>query len=140
MEVVATRDGHYDGRIRKAGDAFRLATKQAFSDRWMVEKGTKKYADFVAAHERGGQKINTRDAINGERLTSGGIAEQLAIALEENRKLKAEIAALKSGENIDEGDEYQEPKPVEAPTPASEATVAPEQTGGSIKKRTRRKV
>jgi hypothetical protein len=93
MQVVATRDGYYGGRVRHAGDAFEVAAREQFSDRWMVEVGTAKHTDFVNAHS---EHRPDRDKITGERISSGGVAEQLAVALEENRRLEGVVAELKA--------------------------------------------
>lgn len=97
IKVVATRDGFYE-KLRKAGDEFTVVSKEQVSSRWMVEVGTEKYEDFMDAWEaRGGQRQNLeRDKITGERISAGGIPEQLAVALETNRELEALVAELKA--------------------------------------------
>lgn len=95
MQVVAIRDGFY-GKLRKAGDEFEVTDPKHVSAKWMAEVGTKRYEDFMNAHEKRGGQSKEIDKITGERMVSGGVAEQLAIALEDNRRLTAEVAELKA--------------------------------------------
>lgn len=114
-QVVAIRDGHFGGKYRKTGDIFRVDDPKLLSKRWMAEEGSQKYDDFIRAHKIDG-KVQ-KDAITGERIASGGIAEQLAVALEENRLLKARIVELEAEMEL----MTHKPKAkVSSPTPADE--------------------
>lgn len=88
MTVFAIRDGFYD-KYRRAGDKFTIRNSADFSKRWMVEADSEAGRMFQRRHEV--QTNAARDAITGERLQSGGSAEEIAI-------LRAEIAELKKAQ------------------------------------------
>lgn len=90
VDVIATRDGH-DGRMyRKAGSRFSVPEDQ-ISKRWMVPADSAKAKQFSKALEN---KDADRDRITGERVASGGLSEQLSVALAENTELKAQVTDL----------------------------------------------
>lgn len=137
-EVVATRDGFYD-KYRRTGEVFTVRQASELSDRWMAEVGTSKHRDFMEA--RGRDNSPKRDQITGERVRSGGVAEQLAIALEENRRLTNENADLQAQVNALVAKQDQALKPVEdVSTPAAEPDDdGPEEVGAPKPARVRRR-
>ena len=139
MKVIATRDGFY-GKLRAAGDQFEVTDPAHVSKKWMAEVGSKKYEDFIEAHERRGGQVKEIDKITGERLISGGVAEQLAIALEENRELKAQIAELQATINVLEDERGKSKTPPPTPAPAEKTEDADkEQADGEGATRVRRR-
>ena len=92
--VVATRRGQYGGKMREPGDEFFVTLDQHLSDKWMAVDGTPKHASFIAAHAR--EPAAKRDAITGERLASGGIAEEMAILQGELAVARASLAELRA--------------------------------------------
>lgn len=137
-KVVATRDGFYD-KYRRTGEVFTVRQASELSDRWMAEVGTDKHRDFMEA--RGRDNSPKRDQITGERVRSGGVAEQLAIALEENRRLTNENADLQSQVNALVAKQDQALKPVEdVSAPADEPDDdGPEEVGAPKPTRARRR-
>lgn len=90
LEVYATRDGFYDS-YRKHGDKFVIRDPdKAFSKRWMVPVDTKEGRAFIERHKR--QENAAQDAITGERLQSGGEAEQIKIMMDQINELKTQLA------------------------------------------------
>lgn len=98
LTVVATAKGVYGGDVRTPGTAsgtFQLEDPKHFSKRWMAhmdENEAKAFHDNV-------QRKREIDHLTGERIASGGVNEALAIALEENQKLKTSIAEMRSDAN-----------------------------------------
>lgn len=138
MQVVATRDGFY-GKLRKAGDQFEVTDPQHVSKKWMAEVGSKKYEDFLDAHEKRGGQVKEIDKITGERLISGGVAEQLAIALEENRTLKQEIAELQATVTVLESSSPKKKAPPPTPAEPEVTEDAKEDKAGEGAQRIRRR-
>ncbi len=136
IEVIATRTGYYGGVVRHAdGKPFTVEKKEHVSKRWMAEVGSAKAEDFMRALNR--EQPEKMDKITGERITSGGVAEQLAVALEENRKLAARIAELEAEKALLQ--EAVPPKKVETVTPAESEKAAAEETTKPVQRRRRRK-
>jgi hypothetical protein len=144
IAVIATRDGHYGGKYRTAGDKFEVTDPKHVSSRWMAPQNSQKAKDFEKALDKRGQD---RDSITGERVSAGGVPEQLAVALEENRKLTDQVASQQQA--IDElTKQLQELKsgPVASVTPADpsegasgEEEDAVDSTGTGEKKPQRRR-
>jgi len=97
IEVVALRDGHFGGQYRRPGDRF-VVPEGKMSKRWMISADDPKAEQFPQGM---GDKTIDRDQITGERVAAGGLAEQLSVALEENRVLKQRIAELEAQVNTD---------------------------------------
>lgn len=121
MKVVATREGYYGGRVRKVGEVFDLVAKTEMSERWMLDVTTREGKAFVSGID--GEKATTknihgRDTLNGERIAAGGVAEQLAIALEEKRTLQQEVAELRAQLKAVKAEKVAPRKPNPSPTPA----------------------
>jgi hypothetical protein len=93
IEVVATREG-YSGKVRKEGDKFTVPNKEAVSKRWMLERGTPEYDAFMV--DSLAQTGNDDARIANERIASGGINEQLAIATTTIQQLTAKVAELEA--------------------------------------------
>lgn len=136
MKVIALQDGHYGGQYRKKGAKFTVQNPaKELSKRWMAPADSQKAKDFERAL---GKREDDLDRVNGERVKAGGLSEQLAIALEENRALKGRVAELEK-----QIDETSSPEPVPAPTPAdpgpdneaNAAPAAPASEGGEAPKR-----
>lgn len=130
-EVVATRDGLYGGKVRKAGTKFNVDLDKHVSARWMAVKGTPKYNDFMRSIEA--DKDDARDKITGERLSAGGLAEQLSIALEEGRRHKQHIAELEA--ELALAREGVTAQKVEAITPAEEEAKAEDKGETPVRRR-----
>lgn len=114
IPVVAVLAGHYGGRYRKPGETFEVTDPKHISKRWMAPQGSDKAKAFEKAlTKRGGD----RDGITGERISSGGIAEQLAVSIEENRVLKGRVAELEA-EVAELRDRAGPPDEVTSATPA----------------------
>lgn len=92
VEVVALRRGYINGRTIEPGDIFEIE-RGKMSKRWMAEKGTDGFKSFLSHHDKGAPKT---DAVTGERLASGGIAEELAVVTGERNRLRAEVAEVKA--------------------------------------------
>lgn len=89
MRVVATRAGKY-GQMRKRGDRFSVANKQAFSQSWMVEEGSKEANEILA--ELGGVSSGlTPEQIAAEEALATGRVGSAEVA-----KMKARIAELEA--------------------------------------------
>lgn len=133
LDVVALRDGMYpNGTMRKRGDKFKVTDEKHISKRWMARKGTPQYDDFMRALAQ--DDSATRDAINGERVSSGGIAEQLSIALEENRSLKAQVAELKAELELAR-EANPAPAKVETVTPAEKEEAIENEASKPVRRR-----
>jgi len=130
--VVAIRDGYYGGIVRRIGDVFHVANESELSKRWMAKEGTEKFADFVSAHNATGPD-DSRDRITGERIRSGGVAEQLAVALEENRRMSAQIVELEAELAIYKQDA--KPSKVESRTPAEPEDKAEAEAAKPVRRR-----
>jgi len=131
-KVVALRDGYYGGKIRKAGDHFNVDLDRHISAKWMAEEGSAKYRDFMRGIDA---DKNKRDDITGERLSAGGLAEQLSVTLEDNRRkdayiaeLEAELSILRSGGPVSR-------EKVETITPAEEEKAAEGETSKPVRRR-----
>lgn len=121
IEVIATREGFF-GTYRSIGERFTVPEGK-MSKRWMVPADSPE-ADKI---DRAKGEVD-RDSITGERVASGGLSEQLAVALEENRDLKARVSELEA--QLGNGAEVQnEPAPVQGPTPAEETVTGGEEEG-----------
>ena len=112
--VIATRRGQYDGKIREPGDTFFVVLDQHLSDKWMAVEGTPKHAAFVSASAR--EPASKRDAITGERLASGGIAEEFAILQGELAVAHAALAELRAEISLMQ-EQAPDREPVGAPNP-----------------------
>ena len=113
IPVIAIRDGHYGGQYRKAGAKFNVTNPRHVSDKWMAPQDSKKAKDFEKALAKRGED---RDGITGERVAAGGVPEQLAIALEENRVLQGRVAELEA--MVDELRKAAPREEVQSQTPA----------------------
>lgn len=122
IPVIATRDGHYGGKYRRAGDKFDVTKAAHVSKRWMAPQDSQKAKEFERALSKQGVE---RDQITGERVSAGGVPEQLAIALEENRKLTDQVTSQQQA--IDELTKQLEEfksEPVAPATPAEPQDAA----------------
>jgi hypothetical protein len=92
LEVHATRDGFY-GEYRRAGATFTIKNPaKSFSKRWMVEADTASGAEYARRHAA--QTNAARDAITGERLQSGGQAEEILVLQRQLAELAAHLQTL----------------------------------------------
>jgi len=132
-KVVATRDGYYGGKLRKAGTHFNVDLDRHVSANWMAQEGCAKYRDFMRGFDA---DKNKRDDITGERLSAGGLAEQLAVQGEELRRKDAYVAELEAelAQLRPVGDAGGREK-VETVTPAEEEQAAEGETSKPVRRR-----
>lgn len=95
IRVIATREGTYGGNgaaptMRTSGEQFEIDQPEHFSRRWMVLANSPEAAEY----SRKAAAADELDTLTGERLATGATGEQLALALDEIKKLKAQIKAL----------------------------------------------
>lgn len=136
MRVVATREG-YCGKIRKVGEVFALPEGVALSSKWMLDVNTPEGQAFVAGTSGGGRKME-RDKLTGERLAAGGIAEQLAVALEDGRRLRERVAELEAEITVLQA--RQAPAPAVEPTHPADESVGEAAKQVEVSQRVRRRV
>lgn len=136
MRVVATREG-YHGRVRKPGEVFEVPEGSPLG-RWMLDATSAEGMAYIAG-TRGVSQKNERDRLTGERLAAGGIAEQLAVALEEGRRLRERVAELEAELQVhrDRSLAAASSVKVEAPHPAQ--TGADEEKPVEVAQRVRRR-
>jgi hypothetical protein len=91
VEVVAMRTGYLQGEMIRPGDHFAIDETKV-SKRWMAKVGTEEYEQFMSHHAPGPKT----DAVSGERLASGGIAEELAMITAERNQLRTQVAELEA--------------------------------------------
>lgn len=96
IQVIATREGYYGGHVRKVDLVpFTVQTKKHVSKRWMLEVGTPEYDAYV--NKSKDEYANSEEAkLEAERLAVGGLQEELAVALSENKRLKRNVAELEA--------------------------------------------
>lgn len=112
LQVFATRDGWYDGYKKPDGVPFTIRDPNtSFAKTWMVPVDDEAGKAFVSRLVK--QRKASNDAITGERLQSGGAAEQLSQVMRELAETKAEMAALKAAASAPQA-EAKAPKPAAA--------------------------
>lgn len=143
IEVIAIQDGHYGGQYRKKGARFTVKNPdKELSKRWMAPADSQKAKDFQKAL---GKREDDLDKVTGERVKSGGLSEQLAVTMDENRALKGRVAELEK--QVDElTSDVTTPVPPVTPaeqtgndeaTNASTEATAVNEAGEAPKRRTR---
>ena len=142
IQVIATREGYYGGHVRKVDLVpFAVQTKKHISKRWMLEVGTPEYDAYVNKTSR--DYANSDEAkIEAERLAVGGLQEELAVALSENKRLTRNVAELEEQVRVlkDRDAVIQEPVedasiPQNDDAPAAEPEEVEEETAPTRKRR-----
>lgn len=141
LTVYAIRDGFYEA-YRRPGDRFTIENPDvAFSKRWMVPADTAEGNAFIKRHNQ--QENAAKDAITGERLQSGGQAEELVLMRQQMAELKATINEL-NGKSLGAKANTQSPPAAAPKSEAVPTTVMPtepaadEQPAAPAKARRRR--
>ncbi len=109
------------------------------SDRWMLRTDTSEGKAFIKGIQgEDTRTLSARDKLTGERIAAGGVAEELAIQLDENRVLRERVAELEAEIDVLRG-RQKAPEPSKGPSPAQAEKTTEEVAAEQQPKRVRRR-